>query len=194
MKRRLGGDLAPARISGIVTRALRRGDSVEIGGLGTFERGANGEPVFIPQAAPQVFVAYVVEDLALAQRVCEELRSAGCAPWLDKDRLLPGQNWPRAIERAIEISDAFVPCFSSRSIAKRGPFQGELRYALDCGRRRPLDDDFVIPVRLDRCEVPRRISDQTQYVDLFPDWERGIRKLLRAVKRTARNRPLAELM
>ena len=141
----------------------------------------DGVPLFLPQEAPQVFVAYVVEDLDLARRVFDELKNAGCSPWLDKEKLLPGQNWPRAIERAIEIADAFVPCFSTRSIAKRGPFHAELRYALDCARRRPLDDSFVIPVRLERCEVPRHISDHVQYVDLFPDWDRGMRKLIRAV-------------
>jgi len=184
-------------VSGLVARALRRGQTVQIDGLGTFEPGSSGAPVFTPQAAAQVFVAYVVDDIELAQRVCQSLRDGGCSPWLDKAKLLPGQNWPRAIERAIEISDAFVACFSTRSIAKRGPFQSELRYALDCARRRPLadsfDDSFVIPVRLERCEVPRRIADHVQYVDLFPDWNRGMRKLIRAVNKTARNRPVAGL-
>jgi TIR domain len=181
------------RVSGLVAQALRRGQMVEIDGLGTFEPGSNGAPVFTPQAAAQVFVAYVMEDIELAQRVCQSLRNAGCSPWLDKEKLLPGQNWPRAIERAIEISDAFVACFSTRSIVKRGPFQSELRYALDCERRRPLDDSFVIPVRLERCQVPRRIADRVQYVDLFPDWDRGMRKLIRAVNKTARRRPVVGL-
>ena len=185
------------RVSGLVARALRRGQTVEIDGLGTFEPGPGGQPLFTPQAAAQVFVAYVAEDFALARRVCQALKEGGCSPWLDKEKLLPGQNWPRAIERAIEISDAFVACFSTRSVAKRGPFQGELRYAFDCARRRPLsdspEDSFIIPVRLERCKIPRRISEEVQYVDLFPDWERGMRKLLRAVNRTARKRPVAGL-
>jgi hypothetical protein len=181
------------RVSGIVARALGRGQVVQIEGLGTFEPAAEGGPVFTPQAAAQVFVAYVVEDIALAQRLCQALRVGGCSPWLDKEKLLPGQYWPRAIDRAIEISDAFVACFSPRSIVKRGPFQGELRYALDCARRRPLDEAFVIPVRFERCEVPRRIADHVQYVDLFPDWDRGVKKLIRAVNKMARNRPVAGL-
>ncbi|MEQ1946107.1 MAG: TIR domain-containing protein [Bryobacteraceae bacterium] len=177
------------RVSRLIARALRSGKTVDVDGLGRFEPGADGKPEFIAQQAPQVFIAYVVEDFEFAKQVFDALRAAGCSPWLDKEKLLPGQNWPRAIERAIEIADAFVPCFSPRSINKRGPFQAELRYALDCARRRPLDDSFVIPVRLEKCEVPRRIRDQVQYVDLFPDWQRGIRKLIRAVKHTGRRTP-----
>jgi len=136
-----------------------------------------------------VFVAYVAEDLGPARRLCHALRAAGCEPWLDKERLLAGQNWPRAIARAIEDSDVFIACLSPRSIVKRGQFQSELRYALDCARRQPLDSTFFIPVRFEECPVPRRIAEDLQYVDLFPDWDRGARRLVQAVRRAVRSRP-----
>jgi hypothetical protein len=183
-------------IAEIIRKALAAGQTVEIDGLGTFQESAQGYR-FLPQTRPQVFIAYVAEDLAFARRLCEALRKNGCSPWLDKDKLLPGQNWPRAIERAIEMSDAFLACFSRGSVVKRGQFQSELRYALDCARRRPLGDSpeavFVIPLRFEECLVPRRVSDQVQYVDLFPDWEKGLQRLVRAIRRTARERPLLEL-
>lgn len=175
---------SPERIIDILKGALDRGLTVEIEGLGTFQKGATGYR-FAAQTRPRVFVAYAVEDLRQVRRLCSALDQAGCAPWLDKDKLLPGQNWPRAIERAIGVSDAFVACFSPRSIAKRGQFQSELRYALDCAARLPLDHSFLIPVRLEPCEVPRRIAEQVQYVDLFPHWDRGVKRLLRAVHKTA---------
>ncbi len=172
----------------ILRQSLECGHTVDIEGLGTFEPAGNGAYRFAPQTQPQVFVAYVVEDLAPARRLCEALRSAGCSPWLDKDKLLPGQNWPRSIERAIGISDVFVACFSARSIVKRGQFQSELRVGLNCARQLPLDSVFLIPVRFERCAIPRRISDHVQYVDLFPDWERGVKRLVRAIRRAARGR------
>ncbi len=175
------------RILDLVRKSLDQGHLVEIDGLGTFRAGPNGYE-FTPQTQPQVFVAYVEEDLSRARRICEALREAGCRPWIDKEKLLPGQNWPRALERAIEVSDAFVACFSQKSIAKRGQFQSELRWALDCARRTPLDETFLVPVRLEDCVVPRRISDQVQYVDLFPDWEKGIRRLVRAVRKSVKSR------
>lgn len=182
------------QVAEIVRAALDAGRTVEIEGLGTFQVAAQDHGYrFEPQSAPEVFLAYVAEDLAPARRLCEALRTEGFWPWLDKDQLLPGQNWPRAIERAIEISDAFVACFSTRSIVKRSQFQSELRYALDCARLRPLDQAFVIPVRLEECAVPRRISNQVHYVDLFPDWHRGVRRIARAIRKAARGRPMAGL-
>jgi hypothetical protein len=181
------------QVIAILRESLDRDQSVEIEGLGTFRKSPDGGYGFIPERQPQVFIAYVHEDLPRARRLCESLRAAGCSPWLDKDQLLPGQNWPRSIERAIENSDSFVACFSPRSIVKRGQFQSELRYALDCARSLPLESVFVIPVRFERCEIPRRISDQVQYVDLFPDWDRGVNRALRAIRRTSRNRPIARL-
>jgi hypothetical protein len=166
----------------IVRRALDRGQTVEIDGLGTFRSTRAGYEL-IAKTRPLVFVAYVEEDLSLARRLSEGIAAAGCAPWLNKDKLLPGQDWPRAIRRAIEISDAFVACFSSRSIAKRGQFQNELRWALDCAKLRPLESTFLVPVRFEACSVPRRIAEQVQYVDLFPDWDTGMKKIVRALKK-----------
>jgi hypothetical protein len=40
----------------------------------------------------------------------------------------------------------------------------------------------VVPVRLEACTVPRQIQERMQYVDLFPDWEAGVKKVIRAVK------------
>ena len=182
----------PEQILAIVRRALDRGQTVEIDGLGTFrpkhrERG-RGAYELVPPTRPQVFVAYVQEDLALARRLRDGIAAAGCAAWLDKDKLLPGQNWPRAIRRAVEISDAFVACFSPRSIAKRGQFQNELRWALDCAKLLPLEATFLVPVRFEVCAVPQRIAEQVQYVDLFPDWEAGMKRVIRAVRAGQKHR------
>jgi TIR domain-containing protein len=181
-------------VADIVRRCLEAGQRVEIDGLGVFETTRRGLE-FRPQSQPNVFIAYAIEDRALARRLRDDLEGEGCSPWLDKDKLLPGQNWPRAIERAIEVSDAFVACFSPRSVVKPGQFQSELRYALDCARRRPLGEDapFLIPVRLEECAVPRRIADQFQYVDLYPDWNKGVRRVARAIRKSAQKKPVVLL-
>jgi hypothetical protein len=171
----------------IIRKSLEAGQSVEIDGLGQFHTSAEGYR-FDPETRPTVFVGYAVEDLAMVRRLCEALRAAGCAPWLDKDELMPGQNWTQSIKRAISDSDAFVACFSSRSITKRGEFQVELRHALECARKRPLDEVFLLPVRLERCVIPQKIAAEMQYVDLFPDWERGVKRLVRSIRRAARPR------
>ncbi len=170
----------------IIQRALERGESVEIDGLGVFRQGKGAGYELIRHERPQVFVAYIEEDLLQARRICRAIEAAGCAAWLNKEKLLPGQDWPRAIRRAVELSDAFVACFSRRSAAKHGQFQNELRCALKCARLRPLEASFLIPVRLEPCEVPGSIAETLQYMDLFPDWEVGMRKLVHAIRKVAR--------
>jgi hypothetical protein len=83
-----------------------------------------------------------------------------------------------------------VACFSKHSVSKKGGFQAEIRYALDCARRIPLDDVFLIPVRLDPCSVPSSIRREIQYIDLFPDWERGLRRIVAILTRQHRKRPI----
>jgi len=129
-----------------------------------------------------VFIAYVQEDLSLIRKLYRAFEKHGFRPWLDKKKLLPGQNWPRAIETAIHTSDFFVACFSRRATSKRGSFHSELRYALNCAARVPLDEIFFIPLRLDNCVVPRRIARQVQYLDLFPEWDAGVSRVIAMIR------------
>jgi TIR domain-containing protein len=179
---------ASHEVAQVVARGLKAGKIVDIDGLGVFYPDAKAGFRFEPHILPQVFLAYVKEDEAAARRLYGELECGGLSPWMDVRKLLPGQNWPRAIESAIEGSDFFVACFSSNSVSKRGGFQAEIRYALDCARQVPLDQIFVVPVRLDRCEVPRAVQAEFQWVDLFPDWERGVALLKSMMRREMRRR------
>ncbi len=175
-------------VARILRHALERGSSVDIDGLGTFLPGRSRGFRFIAQTKPRVFIAYVEEDLGAAKKLYQAFEQHGLRPWLDKKKLVPGQNWPRAIEAAIETSDFFVACFSRRSTTKRGSFHSELRYALNCAARVPLDEIFFIPVRLEDCIVPGRISKKIQYVDLFPDWETGLTRVLGVMQGQRENR------
>ena len=174
------------QIADIVRQCLEEGKSVEIDGLGTFRPTASRRFRFYSRNLPKVFLAYVQEDAAAVDRLFDELNERGFDPWMDRRKLMPGQNWPRSIEEAIETSDFFVACFSSRSVNKKGGFQAEIRYALDCARRTPLDDVFIVPVRLDQCRVPARIQRELQYIDLYPNWERGLGRLVSVMWRQRR--------
>jgi hypothetical protein len=175
----------------IVIRGLQAGKAVEIDPLGTFYPDPVSGLRFEGRRAPSVFLAYVAEDRPQVVRIHEALLAAGFFPWMDTAKLLPGQNWPRAIEGAIEAADFFVACFSENAVTKRGGFQSEIRYALDCARRNPLDDIFIVPVRLSPCRVPRTIQRELQYVDLFPDWQFGIRRVVTMMRRELERRAQA---
>jgi len=170
------------RIARVLREALEQGGSVEIDGLGTLSPGGEHGFRFVAQSKPRVFIAYVQEDLSFAKKLYRALEESGLHPWLDKKKLMPGQNWPRAIESAIQTSDFFVACLSRRATSKRGSFHSELRYALFCAAKVPLDEIFLIPLRLDDCLVPRRISKRIQYVDLFPDWKAGVSRLIAVIQ------------
>jgi len=169
------------QVAELLKACLGEGSAVKIDGLGLF-RPKEGRFEFVPAGSPKVFIAYVQEDLASAEKLYNSFLDHGLEPWLDRKKLVPGQNWPRAIERAIEVSDYFVACLSRRAVRKRGQFQAELRYALDCARRQPLDGIYLVPVRLEECRVPPRISREIQYMDLFPDWDEGVSKLVQALR------------
>ena len=141
------------------------------------------------RAVPSVFEVYVQEDACTVERLCDALEAHVLDPWIDRRKLLPGQNWPRSIEDAIEATDFVVACFSRHSVTKKGGFQAEIRYALDCARRVPLDDIFLIPVRRDGCRMPATIRREIQYIDLFPDWERGLRRIVTILHRQLKRRP-----
>jgi hypothetical protein len=170
------------RIARVLRQALEQGATVEIDGLGKFVSKGRRGLRFVGQTKPRVFIAYVQEDLSLIKKLYQAFEQHGFRPWLDKKKLLPGQNWPRAIETAIQTSDFFVACFSRRATSKRGSFHSELRFALNCAAKVPLDEIFFIPLRLDDCVVPRRISRQVQYLDLFPEWGAGVSRVIAVIR------------
>lgn len=172
----------------LIERCLREGAAIDIDGMGSFLLDERQHIVFKATGKGRVFLAYAQEDASEVKKLYSALHRAGFDPWMDKEKLLPGQNWPRAIERAIELADFFVGCFSRRSVSKRGHFQSELAYALDVSLRVPQEQMFFVPVRLDSCELPRLIKDTTHYVDLFPDRNQALKKLVKSLRGEHRRR------
>lgn len=128
------------------------------------------------------FISYAREDRDTASRLYRHLRDNGAQPWLDLEELLGGQDWKHAITRAIAESSHFIALISAHSVNKQGFVQKELRQALDILETFPPGDVFVIPVRIDESK-PRhdRLAD-LHWVDLFPDYQEGFRRLLRSLR------------
>ncbi len=171
----------PKQVSQIILDCLKQGKPVEIEGFGTFRSLPDGGFHFTALNAPRIFISYATEDAPQAEALYDALHAAGLNPWMDRRNLKAGQNWPRLIEAAIEASDFFIACMSTNSVRKRGGFQSEMRYALDIARRLPLEDTFIIPIRLDECRLPARIARELEYIDFFPDWDPGLRNLIQAI-------------
>ncbi len=89
----------------------------------------------------KVFISYASEDIASAEKLYDYLKSAGYDPWLDKKRLLPGQDWNTEIRLALRKADFIVMLLSHISIAKRGYVQREFKLALEYCEEK-LDGDI----------------------------------------------------
>ena len=73
---------------------------------------------------------------------------------LDEYAILPGQNWHDEIEIAVRTSDVVLVCISKESLNKEGFVEKEIRYTLDVADEKPEGTIFLIPVRLEECDVP----------------------------------------
>ena len=128
-----------------------------------------------------VFISYASEDLDYARRMYDDLTKAGLEPWLDKINLLPGQKWQRALKEAIRNSRYFIALISKASTEKIGYVQSEFRQALEILDEFPDTEIYVIPARLDDSTPTHQKLQEIQWVDLFPDWDKGLQKILEAM-------------
>jgi hypothetical protein len=121
----------------------------------------------------RVFLCHASQDKPIVRELYQRLNAEGWIdPWLDEEKLLPGQDWDMEIERAVEVSDAVIVILSTHSVAKEGYVQREFRYVLDIALEKPDGSIFIIPLRLDDCEIPRRLRT-FHYADYYPEAERS---------------------
>jgi hypothetical protein len=140
----------------------------------------------MPRGA-HVFLSYVREDSAAIDRLERDLQAAGVEVWRDLSSLVPGDQWRHGIDRAIRDGRYFLACFSPRAAAR--PDSGmheELRVAAALLYAQPELRKWLIPLRLEPCEIPalpighRQTLRDIQRLDLFPDWDAAIQRLLRS--------------
>jgi hypothetical protein len=114
----------------------------------------------------QVFLCHAQEDKDRVRELNDWLESKGHRPWLDELSIPAGGNWLLAIQQAIRESHVILVCLSSHSVRKHGVVQREIKLALEAASERPDDEIFVIPCRLEECDVPIALQ-HWQWVDLF---------------------------
>jgi|GEM_PF-3563852 len=127
----------------------------------------------------KVFLCHASGDKPAVRDLYKRLIAEGVDAWLDEEKLLPGQDWNDEILRALQESDAIIICLSKTSVSKEGYVQREIKEALEKAKEKPSGTIFVIPSKLDDCEIPNYLK-QWQWVDLFA--ENGFVRLLRSLK------------
>lgn len=131
----------------------------------------------------RVFLCHASQDKAVVRELYQRLLFEGWIdPWLDEEKLLPGQDWDLEIGKAVEASDAVIVCLSNNSVTKEGYVQKELRNVFDLALEKPEGTIFIIPLRLDDCVIPRRLKN-LQYVDYIQNdhQELVFKRLLKAL-------------
>jgi len=130
----------------------------------------------------QIFLSYARIDGEMAGRLRRVLsRSANAHVWFDQHDIVSGLKWKPAIRKAIRESSYFVAVVSKRSVSSRGFRDKEVAEALEVLKEFPESEVFLIPTRLDDCEMPKQAMKRYTSADLFPDWGAGVAKLRTAM-------------
>lgn len=132
----------------------------------------------------RVFLCHASQDKPVVRELYQRLLIEGWIdPWLDEEKLLPGQDWDMEIEKAVESADAVVVCLSRNSVVKEGHIQKELKMVLDVSDQKPEGVIFLIPLRLDECQPPHRLT-KWQFIDYFPNATKSetIKRLIISLK------------
>src|SRR5512143_2058877 len=94
----------------------------------------------------RVFLCHASQDKPIVRELYQRLLAEGWIdPWLDEEKLLPGQDWDLEIEKAAEAADAVIVFLSNNSVSKEGYIQKELRFVIDIALEKPEETIFIIP-------------------------------------------------
>lgn len=117
----------------------------------------------------KIFLCYAHEDEAKARELYQKLFTAGFHPWMDKIDLVGGEEWQSVIQKIIHESDFFIACISHHwGEGRMRFFRREIKTALDVLPELQTGDIYIIPVRLEDCDVPESLS-LFHWVDYFKE-------------------------
>ena len=114
------------------------------------------------------FISYSRKDEIIIYEIYHYLKEENLNPWLDQEDILGGEKWKLAIQRAIKNSSGFVFGLSENSRNPRGTLLWERRMGLNLVEKMPDEAIYLVPLRLDSCEIPPSISELNVI-----DWDKG---------------------
>lgn len=125
---------------------------------------------------PSVFLSHSSKDKFFARKLAETLAESGVEVWIDEAELRVGDSLVGKISAAIEQADYVAAILSPRSVRSNW-VQKELKLAMTqeiAGRKIK-----VLPILMERCEIPPFLQDKV-YADFSDpdDFDGPIEKLL----------------
>ncbi|MBN3822598.1 TIR domain-containing protein [Burkholderia sp. Ac-20384] len=136
-------------------------------------------------------MSYAKEDGAIVKEFHDHLKALGLDPWMDQERLLPGQAWEREIEKALNEANVVILFMSPSSVKKRSFVTREANTAVQNLQYKHADDIYVIPVLLEQCDVPYEISKRAQYIQYSEPGAKN--KIIASIMRAAEQQDVAIL-
>ncbi len=164
-----------------IEKIVREKIELESVNLDLLKRIEKGETIVDRKSDISIFISYVREDLDKVSPIYNSLINRGFNAWLDVDKLLPGENWKSVIHKQIKKSHIVIACLSEKSVKKKGYFQKELKDSLEEFKEYPEGSIYIIPVRLEPCEVPIAFEN-IQWCNLFED--RGLENLIISIEKS----------
>ena len=139
---------------------------------------SSSNPLVFEKRRLRVFLCHAHKDAVAVQAIYKRLIGNHVDAWLDKEKLLPGSDWEHEIREAVGASDIVIVCLS-KGFDQRGFRQKEVRIALEESALQPEGEIFIIPARLEECEVLPSLR-HLHWVNLFES--DGYEKLRRTLK------------
>jgi hypothetical protein len=128
--------------------------------------------------ADHLFICYSSKDGAAALGIVDSLEAEGLKCWISARDVPPGQNYQETIVHALEAAHGLIFLFSDDS-ARSGEIRKELSIAGSLNMPVfPLRLAPVLPTGALRYELATR-----QWIDLFPDRTKGLRKLIDTIRK-----------
>jgi hypothetical protein len=141
----------------------------------------------VSQGTGRIFICYSSKDEATAREIVDSLEANGLNCWISSRDVQSGENYQEAIVAALEKAKGIVFLFSESSSAS-GEIKKELSIAGGLNMPVfPLRLTTVMPRGALRYELATR-----QWIDIFPDRERALGKLVATIRRALEDGPRAE--
>lgn len=136
-----------------------------------------------------VFLIHAFQDKKYVRDINKRLIRHGIKTWFDEQDIYPGQDWDIAIRDAMGSCDVIIMILSNNSVSKEGYIQKEMRIAYDPETTKLEDSIFIIPAKIEECEVPKNLS-RKHWVNLFED--NGFDNLIKSLRARAKKNDLPE--
>jgi CheY-like chemotaxis protein len=138
----------------------------------------------------RIFLSYTKPNREAVKELYGRLQMSGYLPWMDVFDIVGGEAWETAVRSAIRKTDFVVVCLSRDSVGRQSFYHTEIGIALKILDEQPPGKIFLIPTRLDDCEVPYEKLQALNWIDLFEEdgYERITRALNEGIDRWGRGK------